>query len=248
MRLSIIVPVLNEAATLRKFLQHVREFAPTTEIIVVDGESDDGSFEVARGFADQVAQSPRGRARQMNAGAKLACGDVLWFVHADSEIARGSVQAIEKTLTDPKIVGGCFGLQIASPRWIYRIRDGIGNFLVDLFGIALGDRGFFCRREAFLRVGGYPEIPILEDAEFYRGLKRFGRVMQLREKIRTSPRRYETLGPITTMLFYTLIILLYVARVPIRILEKMLSRYATQKQSRVDKIDNYCTSTSIGSK
>src|SRR5712692_9152039 len=80
MRLSIIVPVLNEAATLRKFLQHVREFAPTTEIIVVDGDSDDGSFEVARGFADQVAQSPRGRARQMNVGAALARSDVVSFM------------------------------------------------------------------------------------------------------------------------------------------------------------------------
>jgi len=162
MRLSIIVPVLNEAATLRRFLQHVREFAPTTEIIVVDGDSDDGSFEVARGFADQVAQSPRGRARQMNVGAALARSDVLWFVHADSEIARASVRAIEEALATPKIVGGCFRLQIASARWIYRIRDGIGNFLVDLFGIAFGDRGFFCRREAFLQVGGYPEIPILD--------------------------------------------------------------------------------------
>jgi rSAM/selenodomain-associated transferase 2 len=248
MRLSIIVPVLNEAATLRKFLQHLREFAPAEEIIVVDGGSEDASCEIARLFADEVAQSARGRTQQMNAGAKLAHGDVFWFVHADSEIAQGSVQTIEKTLADPKIVGGCFRLQIASARWIYRVRDAIGNFLVDLFGIALGDRGLFCRREVFWRVDGYPEIPILEDAEFYRSLKRFGRVMQLREKIQTSPRRYEALGPVATMLFYTLIMLLYVARVPIRVLEKMVRQYAIKRGSLALKIDDYCASTSIGSK
>jgi rSAM/selenodomain-associated transferase 2 len=248
MRLSIIVPVLNEAATLRRFLQHLREFAPAAEIIVVDGGSEDASCEIARLFADEFAQSARGRAQQMNAGAKLACGDVFWFVHADSEIAQGAAQAIEKTLADPKIVGGCFRLQIASARWIYRVRDAIGNFLVDLFGIALGDRGLFCRGEAFFQAGGYPEIPILEDAEFYRSLKRCGRVVQLREKIRTSPHRYEALGPISTMLFYTLIMLLYVARVPIRVLEKMVSLYAIKRRSLAVKIDDYCTSTSIGSK
>ena len=246
MRLSIIVPVLNEAEIVKKNLQHLRDYAPAEEIVVVDGGSADASCEIARLLADQVAQSARGRARQMNAGAKLACGDVFWFVHADSEIARGSVQAIERILTDPEVVGGCFQLRIASTRRIYRVRDAIGNFLVDLFGIALGDRGLFCRREAFFQAGGYPEIPILEDAEFYRSLKRCGQVVQLREKIQTSPRRYEALGPVTTMLFYTLIMLLYVLRVPISVLEKMVSHYAAKRQSHAIKVENYCTS--IGSK
>jgi rSAM/selenodomain-associated transferase 2 len=229
MRLSVIVPVLNEAAILPGFLQHLRQYAAGCEIIVVDGGSDDDSFAIAEEFADRVLQSVRGRALQMNAGANLATGDALWFVHADSVIAPSSACAIEQALGDPKCVGGCFRLRINSSRWIYRVRDAVGNVLVDLIGIALGDRGFFCRRETFLQVGGYPQIAILEDAEFYRKLKRHGRVVQLREIIRTSSRRYEALGPAPTILFYALIMLLYTARVPIGILERMVRAYMKKR-------------------
>ncbi|MDQ2919276.1 MAG: hypothetical protein M3R10_05305, partial [Verrucomicrobiota bacterium] len=171
---------------------------------------------------------PRGRAQQMNAGAKIARGDVLWFVHADSRISRRAMPAIERALADSKVVGGCFCLRIESTRWIYRARDFIGNLLVDLTGIALGDRGFFCRREVFQRVGGYPEIAILEDAEFYRKLKRCGRVRQLREKIRTSARRYEALGPLATVCFYGFVMTLYVMRVPLPMLEKIVRAYGVK--------------------
>ncbi len=229
MRTSVIVPVLNEEKILRAFLRHLREAAPACEIVVVDGRSDDGSLAIAQELADRAVKSSRGRAVQMNAGAKLAGGDVFWFVHADSVIAPSSLQLIEEALADPKVVGGCFRLRIDSARSIYRVRDAIGNLLVDLTGIALGDRGFFCRREVFLHVGGYPEIAILEDAKFYRNMKRDGRVVQINETILTSSRRYEQLGPATTMLFYALIMLLYVARVPIRVLERMVHAYMKRK-------------------
>jgi len=231
MRLSLIVPVLNESRTLRQFLRHLRERAASCEIIVVDGKSDDGSLEIARELADHVIEAPRGRAVQMNAGANLASGDVFWFVHADSQIATRSLSAIARALADPKIAGGCFRLRVESPRWIYRVRDAIGNLLVDLTGIALGDRGFFCRRDIFFWIGGYPEISILEDAEFYRALKRHGGVVQLREVIRTSPRRYEALGSTITMLFYAFVMLLYAARVPIRVLERLVRAYMNKRLS-----------------
>ena len=229
MRLSLIVPVLNESRILRQFLQHCRQCGSGSEIIVVDGKSDDASAEIARDFADRVIEASRGRAGQMNAGANLASGDAFWFVHADSRIAMGSLPAIARALADPKVVGGCFRLRVESPRWTYRIRDAVGNLLVDLTGIALGDRGFFCRRDIFFRIGGYPEISILEDAEFYRALKRQGRVVQLHEVISTSPRRYEALGPNITMLFYALIMLLYAARVPIRVLERPVRAYMSRR-------------------
>ncbi len=231
MRLSLIVPVLNESRILRKFLQHCRQCPPGCEIVVVDGQSDDASLAIARELADCVIEAPRGRAVQMNAGANLASGDVFWFVHADSRVAMRSLPAIAQALADPKVVGGCFRLRVESPRYIYRVRDAIGNLLVDLTGIALGDRGLFCRRDIFYRIGGYPEISILEDAEFYRALKRHGRVVQLGEIISTSPRRYEALGPTITMLFYALILLLYVARVPIRILERLVRAYMSKRLS-----------------
>ena len=221
--------MLLDAAVIRRAFDRLRADAPEAEIIIVDGGSTDGSFEIANKIADRAVQSPRGRAIQMNAGATSASGDVFRFVHADSAIAQSSLASIEKTLIDPKVVGGCFRLRIDSLRWIYRIRDALGNLLVDLTGVALGDRGFFCRRETFIAVGGYPEISILEDAEFYRGLKRHGRVIQLKESIGTSPRRYEKLGPAMTMLFYALVMLLYVARVPIGVLERMVCAYMKRR-------------------
>jgi hypothetical protein len=137
--------------------------------------------------------------------------------------------AIENAMADPEIVGGCFRLRLESPKLIYRLRDAIGNMLVDLTGIALGDRGFFCRREVFLALGGYPDIQILEDAEFYRKLKQRGRVMQLRQTIGSSVRRYEALGPFPTMLFYSFIMMLYVAGIPIHMLERMVRGYMTRR-------------------
>lgn len=232
MGISLIVPVLNEEKILRQFLLHVRAVAPACEIVVVDGGSRDSSFEIARELADKAIQSSKGRGAQMNAGARLAGGDIFWFVHVDSIVAGSSVGAIEQALADPKIVGGCFRLRIDSPRWIYRVRDAIGNGLVALRGVPLGDRGFFCRRDAFERINGYPEIPLLEDAEFYLKLKKCGRVAQLPETIRTSARRYEALGPWATVCFYGFIMTLYVLWIPRPLLEKIVRWYVVRATDR----------------
>lgn len=231
MRFSIIVPVLNEAALIRQFLQHLRAAAPDAQIIVVDGDSSDGTVDLCRELADRVLESAPGRARQMNAGAKIASGDVLWFLHADSRVATNSVGAIENLLRDSRVAGGCFRLQLVPSRWIYRVRDRIGDLCVDLFGIALSDRGLFCRREHFFAIGGYPEQPLLEDADFYRKLRTIGRTQQLHLRIQTSARRYEALGPVRTSLFHFLIMTLYFARVPMSILEKMVVRFYSKKSS-----------------
>ena len=225
MAISIIVPVLNEAANLRALLPQLRASSPGAQILVVDGGSTDGSQAIALELADSVLQSERGRAVQMNLGGKAARGDVLWFLHADSTVSPLLAAAIENTLADPDIVGGCFRLRLESPKLIYRLRDAIGNMLVDLTGVALGDRGFFCRRDVFLEIGGYPEIPILEDAELYRKLRQLGRVVQLPEKIGSSVRRYEALGALPTMLFYGFIMLLYTLRMPIKVLNGLVQRY-----------------------
>ena len=233
MTISIIVPALNEAANLRAVLPQLRAASPKGEMIVVDGGSTDQSPNIAGEWADSVLESEQGRAVQMNVGAKAARGDVLWFVHADSTVSISLPNAIQTALKNPKVVGGCFRLRLESPKLIYRIRDLIGNGLVDLTGIALGDRGFFCRRDVFLALGGYPEIPILEDAEFYRKLRQFGRVVQLRETIGSSVRRYEALGAVPTMLFYSLIMVLYVARVPIYMLDRMVRAYIERRNGRL---------------
>ena len=133
MRVSIIVPVLNEAAIVRGFLERARATAPGAEIIVVDGGSMDNTLALSRSLADAVVEAPGGRARQMNAGALSARGEILWFLHVDSRISASSIAAIEDALSDTSVVGGCFRLEIVPSRAIYHVRDAIGNLCVDLF-------------------------------------------------------------------------------------------------------------------
>src|SRR5438067_3347526 len=190
MRLSIIVPVLNEAPIVGAFLEHLRGVAGEAEIVVVDGGSGDGTAEIAsRGAA--VITAPRGRAKQMNAGAREAGGDTLWFLHADSGLPEDAVAQIEAALGDTRCAGGCFRLRIPDPHPLYRLADGLGNLGVDRFGFALGDHGIFVRRTVFEAVGGFPLVPIMEDAEFYRRARRHGAMRQLPAFIATSPRRWE---------------------------------------------------------
>jgi rSAM/selenodomain-associated transferase 2 len=237
--ISIIVPVLNEAAIVRAFLQHLRTTAPNAEIIVVDGGSNDGTVELCRGLADHIVESARGRARQMNAGAQFARGKILWFLHADSRIATNSLKAIENVLADSRIVGGCFRLRIVPARWVYWVRDLIGDLCVNLFRIALGDRGLFCRRENFLALGGYPDQPLLEDADLYRKLRAIGGVRQIPITIETSARRYEALGPVRTSLFYLLIMTLYLARTKMSVLEKMVGWFASRRPIHAHRSEIY---------
>lgn len=223
--LSIVVPVLNEAALLREFLKQLRMLGVDLEIIVVDGGSWDGTPAIARGFADRVLTTPSGRAAQMNAGAALARGEALWFLHADAEVPANSIDRIRAALADPRVAGGCFRLRYPRRQWIYRVSDSLGNLGVTLFGFALGDHGIFCRRSAFERVGQYPIVPILEDAELYRRLRRAGRMLQLHDAIVGSPRTFEKCGPYRTTCVYFAILVLYVAGVPIPWLHKIYRRF-----------------------
>jgi rSAM/selenodomain-associated transferase 2 len=207
---SIVVPVLNEAELIRAFLPHLRAVAPGAEIVVVDGESDDGTAELSAGLADRVLKVSRGRARQMNAGASVARGEVFWFLHADSLIPPNALEEIARSLRDDSNAGGCFRLRLPGLEWIYRVSDSLGNLGVHIFGFALGDHGIFCRRRAFRSAGGFPEIPLMEDAEFYQSLRRWGGMRQSRMAIVGSPRRYEQLGPYRTTLYYVVILGLYV--------------------------------------
>jgi rSAM/selenodomain-associated transferase 2 len=206
---SIIVPVLNEAALIRAFLERLRAVAPGAEIVVVDGGSNDGTIELSAGLADRVLKTLRGRARQMNAGARVARGGVFWFLHADSAIPANALEEIGRFLDNNANVGGCFRLRLPDRKWIYRVSDSFGNVGVEVFGVALGDHGIFCRRRVFLKAGGFPEVPLMEDAEFYRSLRRCGKTGQLRQAIVGSQRRYEQLGPYRTTIYYAIILGLY---------------------------------------
>jgi rSAM/selenodomain-associated transferase 2 len=226
--ISIVVPVLNEATLIRDFLERVRTLEAALEIIVVDGGSSDDTVAIARPLADRVINGPRGRAFQMNAGAAIARGDVLWFLHADLQPPQNSVARIRTALSNSQIVGGCFSLRYPRREWIYRVSDALGNLGVNVFGFALGDHGIFCRRDRFRRAGGYPLVPILEDAELYRRLARTGRMIQLREEIVSDPRTFESCGRYRTTAVYFLILLLYVASVPVSVLNRIYRRFHRQ--------------------
>ena len=225
---SIIVPVLNEADRIEVCLRRLRNLDVNLEIIVVDGGSSDGTWSLAEPLADRVISARRGRASQMNAGGEIARGGVLWFMHADLEAPSRSIAQIQKALSDPRMVGGCFRLRFPRPELIYRVSDSLGNLGVNVFGFSLGDHGIFCRRTMFRQVGGYPDVPILEDAEIYRRLRGVGRMVQLREKVVSDPRAFEAHGRYRTTTVYFSILALYVLGVPIRILNRIYRRFRGQ--------------------
>ena len=223
MRVSVIVPVFNEAELIRPFLMHLRERAPGAEIILVDGGSTDGTDRRAAGVFDQLVQSERSRARQMNAGARAAHGEILWFVHVDAELPSQCLNEIARIMDDPQVVGGYFRIRL--PRGlVYRLTDGFAHYAGILLRIRCGDHGIFCRRKLFTDVGGFPEVPLMEDVEFFRRLHRSGRVVHSKERIAASARRYEAVGALRLTFAYGLIATLYLFGVPPSALARIYQR------------------------
>lgn len=209
MQVSIIVPVFNEAQLIQPFLARLRERAPGAEIIVVDGASTDGTAQLATGFCDRVvATRERSRATQMNAGARVASGDVFWFLHADAEVPSECLDEIARIMRDQTVSGGYFRIRLPPPV-VYRLTDGLAHYAGLLLRMRCGDHGIFCRRTVFIDAGGFREVPLLEDVEFFRGLRRSGRVVHSKKRIAASPRRYEAVGPLRLTLAYGLIATLY---------------------------------------
>ena len=199
MRVSVVIPTLNEADSIDRTLACVRQ-AGECEIIIVDGGSDDGTLEIARKSADRVLSAQRGRACQMNAGAQVATGETLLFLHADTLPPPGFPHLIEQVLTDPDVVGGRFDVDLDAPGWPFRMIGALMNIRSRLTHIATGDQGIFVRRETFASIGGYPELDIMEDLELSRQLKRAGKVACLRNRVRTSARRWQKHGVTKTIL------------------------------------------------
>jgi rSAM/selenodomain-associated transferase 2 len=230
MRISIIVPVFNEASLIRPFLRHLRERAPGAQVIIADGGSSDGTAQLAAGFCDRLVESERGRARQMNAGARAAHGDVLWFLHVDAEVPQGCLNEVAHVLANPNVVGGYFRIRLPrSP--IYRLTDSFAHYAGILLRIRCGDHGIFSRRTAFLEMGGFPEVPLMEDAEFFRQLHRYGRVRYSEQRILVNPRRYESVGRVRLTLAYAIIATLYVFGVRLSILTSIYKRMCRDRFS-----------------
>jgi rSAM/selenodomain-associated transferase 2 len=201
MKLSVIIPALNEDARIGATLAALTPLRGRGhEIIVVDGGSSDATRDVARGRADRVLDVPRGRACQMNAGAQAAQGDVLLFLHADTIAPQNADDCIRDAMQASKRPWGRFDVRIAGRSPVLAVVAASMNWRSRLTGIATGDQGIFVRREAFERVGRFPEISLMEDIVLSRRLKRLSRPICLRAHVLTSGRRWENGGLLKTVL------------------------------------------------
>lgn len=196
MKLSIVIPTLNEAAGIARTLEALAPLrANGHEVIVADGGSEDGTRELAAALADRVIDAARGRARQMNAGAAAAAGDALLFLHADTRLPPRADQAVIEALRDR--AWGRFDVRIDGRSPLLAVVAFFMNLRSRWSGIATGDQAIFARRESF---PGFPEIALMEDVAFSKAMKRRSAPACLRDKAVTSGRRWEQRGILRTML------------------------------------------------
>lgn len=204
-RLSIVIPALNEAQGIAAALEALAPLrARGHEVILVDGGSDDATLEIAAGLADRALAAPRGRARQMNAGARVARGQALVFLHADTRLPADADREILAALE--RHCWGRFDVVIEGHHALLRVIAWAMNARSRLTGIATGDQAIFVRRDAF---EGFPEIALMEDVAFSKAMKRRGRPACLRSRVRTSGRRWESRGVVRTMVLMWRLRLMY---------------------------------------
>lgn len=192
MKVSIVIPTLNEASRIAEVVERTRQLGPS-EIIVVDGQSTDETCRYS-GAADKVLVSSPGRAVQQNVGAAEASGDVLLFLHADCRLAPDCLHSIGDCLGDDRFVGGCFQQHIDAPGLMYRVVERGNSLRVRVLKWAYGDQGIFVRRSVFEDLGGFPSVNLMEDLLFMKRLKKCGRIGLLPHTIHTSSRRWEQRG------------------------------------------------------
>jgi rSAM/selenodomain-associated transferase 2 len=199
--LSIIVPTLNEAAAVGAMLATLQPLrAAGYELIVVDGGSVDGTQQQVAAHVDLVLQAPRGRARQMNAGARAAQGAVLWFLHADTLPPPQAGKLILEGLARSGRDWGRFDVRLSGAHTLLRVVERLMNLRSRITGIATGDQGMFVRREVFERLGGFPDIELMEDVALSRALNRLGPPLCLDTPLQSSSRRWERRGIARTIL------------------------------------------------
>ena len=201
MRISVVIPALNEAPQIAATLEPLQPLRTQGhEVLVVDGGSSDGTPERALLLCDRVLSAPRGRARQMNAGAGAARGEVLWFLHADTRASAPAMDALLAALERAQTAWGRYDVRLSGAHPLLRLVETLMNLRSRWTGIATGDQGIFVRRRLFERVGGFPDIPLMEDIALSRRLKQEAAPVCLRERLVTSSRRWEQRGVARTIL------------------------------------------------
>ena len=218
-KISIILPVLNEAATIEETLLRLRDISDI-EAIVVDGGSRDETVARAKrcgktfGLSCTVISAASGRARQMNAGAVVAMGDILLFLHADTHLPPKFDTLVRQALQHPNTIAGAFELRIDANLRGLRLIETMVNLRSRVFSMPYGDQAIFLKASTFHDLGGFPDLPIMEDFELMVRLKRQGRIAILPAPVLTSGRRWQKLGVVRTTLINQLIIAGYFLGVP----------------------------------
>ena len=212
-KISIIIPVLNEANTINAVLARILG-ASNVEVIVVDGGSQDETVALAQSVGVKVIAVTSGRASQMNAGAAVATGSILLFLHADTHLPPAFDTLVRQVLQNTGAIAGAFELRIDAELWGIRLIEKMVNLRSRFLSLPYGDQAIFLKASIFKEIGGFPNLPIMEDFELMRRLKRYGKIAIAPAPVVTSGRRWQKLGVVKTTLINQLIIIGYFLGVP----------------------------------
>lgn len=211
--LSIVIPTLNEEAHLGKTLERIGQMSDG-EVIVIDGGSQDNTVPIAEEWGAKVIRARPNRGEQMNRGVREASGDILLFLHADTLLPEDYPRLIREAMTEPGVVGGAFAWKVEPSTPILRYLERNVAWRTRIFRMPYGDQAYFVRTAVFREMGGYADIPLMEDVEFIRRLRKIGRLVFIPKPVVTSPRRYEKLGPVRTALRNKLTLFGYYLGIP----------------------------------
>ncbi|MBS1867997.1 MAG: TIGR04283 family arsenosugar biosynthesis glycosyltransferase [Acidobacteria bacterium] len=211
--IGVVVPVFNEAETLRKYMARLKEVnRGRCPVVLVDGASTDGSVSIGRRFFHTECLANASRGRQLNHGACCLGTDVLLFLHADSELPLGFDFHIRRALANPEVVGGCFRLEFDVEHPLLKAYTWFTQFPGRFFHF--GDQGLFVRREVFCELGGFSPTPFLEDVDFLKRLQTVGKFVTVRAAVRTSARRFLRRGILRQQIVNILVVALFELGVP----------------------------------
>jgi len=233
-KFSIIVPVFHEGQRINDLIEYLNRLDSdgNVEIIIVDGAREEDTLRTIQSSNVIKISSGQGRAKQMNAGASIARGDILIFLHADTELPIHALKKIGSFIEQAEYAGGAFDLGIKSDKFIFKVIGKISSFRSRLSRIPFGDQAIFIRREYFNKIGGYKEIPLMEDVELLRRIKKSGdRIQIFYDRVMTSPRRWEKEGVIYCTLRNWILQTLYLLGVSP---EKLTNFYKSDYRGRME--------------